>query len=137
MSDYQEEARFREHLAEMRRAASGLGHDFATEITDLDVKIEKFGHATSKDAKYLAADIQDGLSNLGKRIDDEARRLPGQIAAGASRAGGATRDALVAAGRRTREGTRNALASAAGVNRKPIKTWSDPSSEASPPDERS
>ncbi|MGA8664491.1 MAG: hypothetical protein WB809_05435 [Thermoplasmata archaeon] len=137
MSDYQDEARFREHLAEMRRAASGLGHDFASEITDLDVKIEKFGHATAKDAKYLAADIEDGMSHLRKRIDDEMRRLPGRIADGASRAGGATRDALVAAGKRTREGTRNALASAAGVNRKPIKTWNAPSSDSATSDERS
>ncbi|HLM91111.1 MAG TPA: hypothetical protein VK424_03555 [Thermoplasmata archaeon] len=131
MGDYQDQARFREHLAEMRRAASGLGHDFASEITDLDVKIEKFGHATAKDAKYLASDIEDGMSNLGRKIDDEMRRLPGRIADGASRAGGATRDALIAAGKRTREGTRNALASAAGVNRKPMKTWSAPSDSAS------
>ena len=123
----QEEARFREHLAEMRKAARGLGHDFASEIGDLDTKIERFGHATSKDAKYLARDIEDGLSNLGRRIDDEARKLPGRIADGASRMGGATRDAFVSAGKRTREGTRNVLASAAGVNRKPIKSWSPPS----------
>jgi hypothetical protein len=134
MGDYQEQARFREHLAEMRRAAHGLGQDVGKEITDLDVKIEKFGHATAKDAKYLASDIEDGLSNLGKKIDDEVRRIPGRIADGASRAGGATRDAFVSAGKRTREGTRNALAAAAGVNRKPIKSWSSPSDSA-PSDE--
>ena len=136
MSDYQDQARFREHLAEMRRAAGGLGHDFAAEISDLDVKIEKFGQATGKGAKYLGEDIEEGLSHLGKKIDDEMRRLPGRIADGASRAGGATRDALVAAGKRTREGTRNALASAAGVNRKPMKTWTAPS-DSTGPDERS
>lgn len=136
MPDDREEAQFREHMAQMRHAARGLGRDFASEFSDLDEKIERFGQATAQDAKYLSREISDGFSHLGKSIDDEMRRLPGRIADGMSRAGGATRDAIAAAGKRTREGTRNALASAAGVNRKPMRTWSAPS-EPAPPDDRS
>jgi len=135
MGSSQEEARFREHLAQMRSAARGLGRDFQAEFSDLDDKIERWGHSTSKDAAALGQDIAESFAALGKRIDEEARRLPGRIADGASRAGGATRDAFVAVGHRTKEGTKNALASAAGVNRKPIKTWSPPS-ESENSDER-
>jgi NADP-dependent 3-hydroxy acid dehydrogenase YdfG len=133
MSDAREEAQFRQHLAEMRRAAGGIGRDFASEFTDLDRKIEKLGHATAKEAKYLALDIQDDFSNLGKSIDEEVRKIPQHIAnagiaigSGASRAGAATRDAFVDAGHRAKEGTKNALASAAGVKRTPMREWSSP-----------
>ncbi len=36
------------------------------------------------------------------------------------------RDAFVAVGKATKTGTKNALASAAGVNRKPMRSWSPP-----------
>ncbi len=132
MGDIREEAQFREHLADLRRAAHGLGKDFTAEISNLDRAIERFGRSSSKDAKYLGQSIEDRFSALGRAIDDEARRLPGRIADGASRAGGATRDAFVAVGKATKSGTKNALASAAGVNRKPIKTWSPPEPGAPP-----
>ena len=133
MSDTREEAQFRQHLAEMRRAAGGIGRDFAAEFSDLDRKIEKLGHTTAKEAKYLALDIQDDFVNLGKAMDEEVRRIPQHIAnagiaigSSASRAGAATRDAFVSAGKRAKEGTRNALASAAGVRRTPMREWSSP-----------
>ncbi len=131
MGDSSDQARFREHLAQMRQAARGLGGDFYSEFSDLDTKIERFGHSTARDARELGQEIQEQLSHLGKSIDEEMRRLPGRIADGASRAGGATRDAFVAVGHRTKEGTKNALASAAGVNRKPIRSWSPPSDSES------
>jgi NADP-dependent 3-hydroxy acid dehydrogenase YdfG len=134
MSDSREEARFREHLAEMRRAAGGLGHDFANEFTNLDAKIERLGHVTAKEAKYLALDIQDDFASLGKAMDTEVRRIPQHIAnagiaigSGASRAGAMTRDAFVSAGKKAKQGTKNALASAAGVRRTPMREWSSPS----------
>jgi hypothetical protein len=135
MSDRQEEAQFRQHLSELRRGAGGLGRDFSSEISNLDRTIERFGRSSSKDAKYLAQSIQDRFSSLGKAIDDEARRLPGRIADGASRAGGATRDAFVAVGHATKTGTKNALASAAGVNRKPMRSWSPPETGAASADD--
>ncbi len=134
MSDRREEAQFRQHLAELRRAAGGLGRDFSSEMSNLDKSIERFGRSSAKDAKYLGQSIEDRFSTLGRAIDSEARRLPGRIADGASRAGGATRDAFVAVGKATRTGTKNALASAAGVNRKPMRSWSPPEPGA-PPDE--
>jgi hypothetical protein len=132
MSDLSEEARFREHLGEMRRAARGLGHDFSMEFKDLDRKIERFGRSSGRDASRLGQEIQDSFANLGKKMDADLRELPGLIAEGAMIVGGTTRDAFVAAGKRTREGTRNVLASAAGVNRRPIKTWSPPAEDDAP-----
>jgi hypothetical protein len=142
MPESQEEAQFRQHLREIRKATAGLGHDFAHEFTDLDQKIERFGRATGKEAKYLAIDIQDGLSNLGRTVDEEVRRLPDRIAsagtaigAGTARAAGAARDAMVNAGKRAKEGTKNAFAAAAGVKRTPMRQWSPPSdgTESAPP----
>jgi len=135
MPDSQEEAQFRQHLREIRQATAGLGRDFAHEVGDLDEKIERFGRATGKEAKYLAYDIQDGLSSLGRSVDEEVRRLPGRIASagtvigsGTARAAGAARDAVVVAGKRAKEGTKNAFAAAAGVRRTPMRQWSAPSS---------
>ncbi|MGA7649945.1 MAG: hypothetical protein WBW40_04480, partial [Thermoplasmata archaeon] len=79
MSDPRQQAQFREHLTEMRRAASGLGTDFAHEFSDLDRKIERFGNATAKEAKYLGLEIQDDLAYLGKTMDAEMRRIPQRI----------------------------------------------------------
>jgi hypothetical protein len=133
MTDLRDETRFREHLSEMRQAARGLGRDFASEFADLDRKIERLGRSTGKGTKYLVEDIQDDIAALGKAMDAEMRRIPQHIAnagiaigSGASRAGAATRDAFVSAGKRAKQGTRNALASAAGVRRTPIREWSAP-----------
>jgi|HubBroStandDraft_1064217.scaffolds.fasta_scaffold12819_2 hypothetical protein len=137
MSDERDQAQFRQHLAEMRQAAGGIGRDFAAEISDLDRKIERLGHVTSKEGKYLILDIQDDFRNLGRAMDEQVRNIPAHIANGgiaigsaASRAGAATRDAVVGAGHRAKVGTRNALASAAGVKRTPMKEWSSPTTSA-------
>ena len=150
MGDNREQAQFRQHLTEMRRAAGGLGRDFAHEFTDLDRKIERFGQATAKDAKYLGLEIQDELSYLGKTVDAEVRKIPQRlsdagvaIGSGTARAAGAARDAMVGAGKKAKEGTRNAFAAAAGVRRTPMREWTPPSTgdeaprSAPPADEQS
>lgn len=146
MGESDQEAEFRRHLAEMRKAASGLGHDFAKEFSDLDGKIERFGTAAAKDARELGGEIQSEFSRLGRSMDEELRRLPHRIAgagaaigSGTARAAGAARDAMVDAGHRAKEGTKNALASAAGVKRTPMKGWSAPEKESDehPKDESS
>jgi hypothetical protein len=141
MPDSSEQAQFRRHLAEMRRAAAGLSKDFAREFSDVDEKIERLGQATARDAKELGYDIQDDLANLGRAVDSEIRELPHRIAGGATaigtgtaRAAGAARDAVVTAGKLAKQHTKNALASAAGVKRTPMKTWSEP---GSPSEDRS
>ncbi len=140
MSDTTEQAQFRRHLSEMRRATAGLSKDFAHEFSELDDKIERLGHATARDTKELAYDIQDDLGNLGRSVDAELRTLPHRIADGATaigsgtaRAAGAARDAVVNAGKAAKRGTRNALASAAGVKRTPMKSWSAPGSSGDDP----
>jgi hypothetical protein len=144
MTDSREEAQFRAHLAQMRRAAGGLGRDFASEFSDLDRKIERLGHVTAKEAHYLALDIQDDFANLAKRMDQEVRRIPQHIAngaiaigSGASRAGAVTRDAFVSAGKAAKTSTKNALAAAAGVRKTPMREWSPPdAADATPSDDR-
>ena len=139
-----EQAQFRAHLAEMRHAAGGLGNDFAREFSDLDRKIERFGTATAKEAKYLSLEIQDDFSHLGKAMDAEMRRIPQRlsdagaaISAGTVRAATAVRDGALAAGKSVKTGTRNALAAAAGVRRTPMREWSPPITENSlPPEQR-
>ncbi len=138
MSDSREQAQFRQHLSEMRRAAAGLGGDFAREFTTLDTKIERLGQVTAKEAKYLGMEIEEDFSQIGHRMDEEMRRIPGRIASagvaigvGTARAAGAARDAVVLAGKRAKEGTKNALATAAGVKRTPMREWSPPSTSDS------
>jgi hypothetical protein len=139
MSESREQAQFRAHLAEMRHAAGGLGRDFAREFSDLDGKIERMGSATAKEAKYLGLEIQDDFSHLGKTLDAEMRRIPQRlsdagaaIGSGTARAAGAARDAVVAAGKAAKTGTKNALATAAGVRRTPMREWSPPATGESP-----
>jgi hypothetical protein len=142
MTDTPEQVRLRQHLAEMRHAAGGVGKDFEIAFKNLDNEISRLGNRTAKDMKYDMAQIQDDFYRLGRSIDDELTRLPhhlkegainvgSAIGSGASRVGGATRDAFEYAGSRAREGTKNALASAAGVNRKPLKEWHPTTSSSS------
>jgi len=143
MSNTREQAEFRAHLSEMRHAAGGLGRDFAREFSDLDRKIERMGSATAKEAKYLGLEIQDDLSHLGKAVDAEMRRIPQRISdagvaigSGTVRAAGAARDAMFAAGKMAKTGTKNALASAAGVKKTPMREWSPPATGESRPPEQ-
>jgi hypothetical protein len=142
--DTPQQAQLREHMRELRRAARGLGHDFALEFETLDDKIAHLGTLTAKETRYAIEDIEDDFSALGRSIESEMRRLPGRvaggltsagtaIAAGAARAGAATAEAFQTVGHATREGTRNALASMAGVRRTPLKEWSKPGSNDPPP----
>jgi hypothetical protein len=140
MSSTREQAEFRAHLSQMRQAAGGLGRDFAHEFSDLDRKIERMGSATAKEAKYLGLEIQDDLSHLGKAMDAEMRRIPQRISdagvaigSGTVRAAGAARDAMVAAGKMAKTGTKNALATAAGVKKTPMREWSPPATGDVPP----
>ena len=140
--DTPEQAQLRRHLHELRRATAGIGRDFSIEIQALGTKIDRLGTLTGKEAKYFLYDVQDDLANLGHGIRVEAKRLPGEIAAGAVKAGtaigsgvsrfaGATRDSISAAGKRASEKTKNTLASLAGVRRTPMKEWRPPGSDDS------
>jgi hypothetical protein len=130
---------FRAHLGELRRAVGGLGRDFSGTFSDLDTKIAKWEKASRKEAKYLAWEIEDDFNRIGREIGEEARKFPGSVRDGAAYIGeavaektvafaGATRDAIQAAGHKTAQGTKNALAAAAGVRRTPMKEWRSPSS---------
>ena len=141
MTDTPEQARLRQHLAELRQATHGLGKDFAIEFKSLDHKIARLSTRTAQELKYDVQDIEDDVYALGRSIDREFAALPRNVATGAKAAGvaigqGAARfaeaagGALETAGKRAREGGKNALASAAGVNRRPIKEWHSPPSDA-------
>ncbi len=138
MTETPEQAEFRRHLGELRKAAGGLGRDFHAEFSQLNEKIDRLTTATARDAKDLALDIQEDLGSLARSVGEEARRLPHAIreagtaiGSGTARAAGAARDAVVIAGHRAKEGTRNAFAAAAGVKRTPMRSWSPPGAEES------
>jgi hypothetical protein len=139
MTSHAEQAQMREHLAELRRAARGLGSDFEVRFEELGAKIERLPRLTAKEAKYALYDIEDDFAAMGHKVDSELRKLPREIGhgistgidgikSGATRLGEVTRDGLDAVWHKTLEGTKNALASAAGVRRTPMKQWSDPGS---------
>ncbi len=138
MGDSREQAQFRQHLAEMRRAAAGLGGDFGREFANLDEKIEALGRSTGQGARSLANEIEEDFGTLGRELGEGARRLPQHLAdagsaigSGTVKAAGAVRDAAVSAGKRAKTGTQNALAAAAGVKRTPMKEWSPPTTDSS------
>jgi hypothetical protein len=133
-----EQVQMRRHLSELRHAVGGIGHDFSLEFKDLDEKIDRLGQLTAYEAKAAVLGIQDDFARVGKAIDREMERLPGQVARGLSSAGiaighgtvvatQATKDALLGAGHKAKEGTKNELATLAGVKRTPIKEWKHPS----------
>jgi hypothetical protein len=143
MSDTPEQAELRRHLSDLRQAAHGIGRDFEIKFRQLDDKITELPHHAAKDLKYFAMDIDDDFRRLGRSVDDELSRIPGavanagsRIAAAASRASAATVEAFQAAGKRTKEGTKNVLAAAAGIRRTPMKEWNSPTGSSSSEEER-
>ena len=137
MDETSEQAQLRAHVAELRRAARGIGHDLRIDFGQIDTKIERLGHLTRKEAKYAILDIEDDLANAARSIHASVDRIPGAIHQGAVVAAGAiqdgvvgavtaTREAVVTAGEATREHSKNAFARLAGVNRKPMREWKDP-----------
>jgi hypothetical protein len=141
MPETAEHAQMREHLAEMRRAAHGLGRDFEIKFRNLDEAIDRAGHLTAKDAKYALIDIRDDFEDLSRAIDQEARKLPHQVGSAVRTAGAAVGDATSRFASATgsaigdsyskaKEGTKNALASAAGVRRTPMKEWHTPANDS-------
>jgi hypothetical protein len=141
MPETPEQTQLREHLAEMRRAARGLGRDLTIEISTLDEKIDRLGKLTAKETKYALMDIHDDFSALGRAVDDEVRRLPHQVGSAVSHAGtavgnatsrfaSATGSAIENAGSKAKEGTKNAAAYVAGVRRTPMKEWHSPANDS-------
>lgn len=137
MSSSEEEARLREHLAELRKAARGIGKDVEIDLARVGSRIEELPRLTAKDAKYAVWEIEDELAAIGHRVDVDLKKLPGEIGRGAAavgrgigegavRIGSATRDGLEDAGHAAKEGTKNVFARAAGVKRTPMKGWSPP-----------
>ncbi|MGI0053385.1 MAG: hypothetical protein ACRECR_03895 [Thermoplasmata archaeon] len=137
MDDTVEQAQLRAHVNELRRAAREIRHDLVLDLGDVERKIDRLGHATRKDAKYLILDIEDDLANGSRAVRRELERLPGTIRADAIATAGAiqdgvvgavtaTREAVVDAAEATREHSKNAFARLAGVNRKPMREWKDP-----------
>ncbi len=137
-----QQARLRQHLSELRHATGGIGRDFAIEFQNLDEKIAHLGSLTAREARSALLDIEDDFSALGRSIETEMRQLPGKVAEGLASAGtalasgtikvaSATKDALESAGHATKEGTKNAFATLAGIRRTPIKEWRPPGSEDS------
>lgn len=141
MTTHEEQAQMRQHLAELRQAAHGLGRDFEIHAIQVGEKIERLPSLTAEEARQAMYEIEDDFSAMGRKIEAEAKALPREIGhgiatgavgigRGAARIGGAARDEMEEVGHRTKEGTKNLLASAAGVRRTPMKGWTSPGSES-------
>ena len=149
MTDTFEQAELRKHLSELRKAAHAVGRDVAIHVEDLkniDEKIDRLGRLIGKEAKYAAWEIEDDLAAFGRGVGRDLKAIPSRIAEGAVAAGSAvggavsnvatrTGEAIATAGKRASEGTKNALASAAGVRRTPMKEWHSPSNPRKSDDE--
>jgi gas vesicle protein len=131
-----EQAQLRAHLKELRQAAHAVGRDMVIDVSSLDEKIDRLGQMTKKQLKYAVYDLEDDLANLRRTLNTDVRALPGAIRDGAVAAGSrveeavtgaaqATREAFVGAGQVTKEASKNTFAKLAGVNRKPMKEWSN------------
>jgi hypothetical protein len=149
MTDTPEQAHLREHLREIRKASHAVGKDIAIHVSDLDTKIDRLGAKIGKEAKYAAWELEDDLGSLERSLASDIRSIPGKVRDGAEAAGSAvagavsgaaswTAEEISGAGKRAAQGTKNALASAAGVRRTPMKEWHSPGARrAPPPDEES
>lgn len=142
MTDTPEQAQLRQHLAELRKAAHAIGRDTELHLLDIPSKIDRLGTKVGKDAKYAYWELEDDLSAFEHGLKKDLKALPGRLRDGAETAAssvaGAVGDAaswtgekISSASHRAAEGTRNALASAAGVKRTPMKAWHPPSPGAS------
>jgi hypothetical protein len=138
MTDTPEQAQLRQHLAELRHTAGAVGKDISIHVRNLDKSIDRLGHVSGKEAKYLYWELEDDMGALAHGLSKDLKAIPGRVAdaAGSARdsiVGGVgeiasrTGDALSSVGKRATEGTRNAFASAAGVRRTPMKEWHTPS----------
>lgn len=139
--DTPEQAQMRRHLAEMTHAARLVGKDVSIWAKNIDHEITKLGTKSGRDLADGAAAVRDEIFDLARSLDAGFVRLPGQmkdgavaagsaIASGTVRVAGATRDAFEAGATRAREGTKNALATAAGVKKKPMRQWHAPANDA-------
>ena len=139
MTDSRDQSQLREHLAQIRQAVRGIGHDFSVEIQNLDRRISHLSDATGAEAERASNDIRRDISRLGSDVDREVRRLPDHLAnAGAvigsatREAAGIARDAAITAGHGAKAGTKTILARAAGVKKRPMREWSPPPAENDP-----
>jgi|HubBroStandDraft_3_1064219.scaffolds.fasta_scaffold128875_2 hypothetical protein len=141
MTDTPEQAQLRQHLAELRHAAGAVGKDISLHVQNLDQSIDRMGHTTGKEAKYLYWELEDDMYALARGLRKDVASIPGRVADAAGAAkdhlvdgfdsiASRTGDALSSAGKRASDGTKNAFASAAGVRRTPMKEWHTP---ANPP----
>ncbi len=142
MADTPEQAELRRHLAELRSAAHGLGRDLELKVEGgarvLEQKISTMPEVAADDLRGWFQDIDGDFRALGRVVDDGLSKIPGRvanagsaIAAAAARVGAATKGGLLTAGKKTREGTKNVLAAAAGVRRTPMKEWHPPQESGS------
>ncbi|MGI0055507.1 MAG: hypothetical protein ACREB9_00650 [Thermoplasmata archaeon] len=139
MSDSREQSQLREHLGLIKQAVKGIGHDFSVEIQQLDKRIGRLSDATGQEAERAGADIRHDLGRLKANVEHEVRSLPGVFTDAGEAIGHSTRqvasytrDAMVSAGHSAKEGTKDILARAGGVKKRPIREWSPPPAENDP-----
>ena len=128
------ETRFRDHVAMLREATKGLGHDFEAELLSLERKIERSAHLVGRDLTNLQREIDYDLFVLGVKIHRWRKNLPQNLAAGvrtvgrgALEVGRLSGQAMGDAGKAVKRGVKRELAKAAGVRHEPLSEWQYPS----------
>ncbi len=139
MTDSREQSQLREHLKQIKQAVRGLGHDFSVEIQQLDRRIGRLSDATGQEAERAGADLRRDLNHLTTSVEREVRQLPATLSDAGYAIGSKTkeaavyaRDGLASASHSAKEGTKNLLARAGGVKKRPIREWSPPPPENEP-----
>ncbi|MCL5984337.1 MAG: hypothetical protein M1143_02025 [Candidatus Thermoplasmatota archaeon] len=131
-----DDTRFKEHLAELRNAAKGLGGDIESELRGLEREIEKLPGAVEKDVERMSEDIEYGLLRTALKIQKELKTIPGKVSGGAKTF---ARDSVKLAraakveARHTQKVVKHdvkaGFARAAGVETRPISEWKRPKKE--------
>jgi hypothetical protein len=89
MSETPDQVQMRQHLAELRHAAGGLGRDMALEFEHVDEKINRLGRLTARDARHAAEDIRDDFTDMARASTRRPTGFPTR--SGRPRAGPARR----------------------------------------------
>ncbi len=132
-----DETRFKEHLAELRGAARGLGGDFEAELRNVEKDIARLPTILEKDMDRWSKEIDFALFRAAVRIhkarkalQKDIKAIPGEVSRGAralardsARAAKAAKHEAVRAKKAVKKDVKVGLVHAAGVRTGPVSEW--------------
>lgn len=132
-----DETRFKEHLAELRGAAKGLGGDIEAELRTVERGISQIPTVVEKDMDRWSREIDFALFRAAvhihkarKAMQQDIKAIPGKMAKGAktfardsAKVARATKSEAVKAKKVVKKDVKVGLAHAAGYRTGPISEW--------------